>query len=210
MKKYIYIILCIYACWLCTTTQAQTAADVWCEMPKSMQPTIDSIARLDMIDLYRAGMKATAPTLLGDTAQLITMNDTYLLLRTSKASTMQIKCIKHKKKTLYAIVTTVEGPAPNSHIVLYNESWKTIPLKKYLKLPKVEDFVSATDTSTYDKQDIRKSIIIPTIQYIINDSTNDITALPSFMQTLDKESRERITSYIRPNIKLQWNGKKWK
>lgn len=208
MKHIIYIVGVILLGM--ANVSAQNVADVWQKLPRNLHTTIDSVARLDMIDLYRAGMTATAPTLMGDTAQLITLSDNYLLLRTSKASTMQIKLIKLKKKTIYAIITTVEGPAPNSHIDLYNEEWETIPLKKYIKLPTVKDFISVDNPSADIRQEIGKSIVIPTIQYTINDSTNDITALPSFMQTLDKESRERIMPHIQSSIKLHWNGKKWK
>ena len=208
MKHIIYIVGVILLGM--ANVSAQSVADVWQQLPRNIHSTIDSVARLDMTDLYRAGMTATAPTLMGDTAQLITLSDNYLLLRTSKASTMQIKLIKLKKKTIYAIITTVEGPAPNSHIDLYNEEWETIPLKKYIKLPTVNDFISIDNPSADIRQEIGKSIVIPTIQYMMNDSTNDITALPSFMQTLDKESRERITPHIQSSIKLHWNGKKWK
>lgn len=208
MKHIIYIVGVILLGM--ANVSAQNVADVWQKLPRNLHTTIDSVARLDMIDLYRAGMTATAPTLMGDTAQLIVLSDNYLLLRTSKASTMQIKLIKLKKKTIYAIITTVEGPAPNSHIDLYNEEWETIPLKKYIKLPTVNDFISVDNPSADIRQEIGKSIVIPTIQYTMNDSTNDITALPSFMQTLDKESRERIMPHIQSSIKLHWNGKKWK
>lgn len=208
MKHIIYIVGVILLGM--ANVSAQSVADVWQKLPRDLHTTIDSVARLDMIDLYRAGMTATAPTLMGDTAQLIALSDNYLLLRTSKASTMQIKLIKLKKKTIYAIITTVEGPAPNSHIDLYNEEWETISHKKYIKLPTVNDFISVDNPSADIRQEIGKSIVIPTIQYMMNDSTNDITALPSFMQTLDKESRERIMPHIQSSIKLHWNGKKWK
>lgn len=210
MKISFGIILLILSLWLCAPTSAQTIADAWHKMPTSIHHTIDSTARLDMTDLYRAGMKAIAPTLLGDTAQLIAMSDTYLLLRTSKASTMQIKCIKGKKKSIYAIITTVDGPVPNSHIDLYNEKWQTIPLKKHFKPLSVENFIEKSVNKEPTSSDIRNTIVIPAIQYTMNDSTNDIEATATFMQALDKESRERIAPHILPTIQLQWNGKKWK
>lgn len=188
---------------------AQSIAEVWQKMPAHIHISIDSIARLDMTDLHRAGLKAQARTLFGDTAQLITMGDTYLLLRTSKSSTMQIKCIKEKRRTIYAVITTVEGPAPNSHIDLYNEKWEEIPLKKHFKPLTADNFIEHSLQGNA-RSEIVEEIVIPTIQYTMNDTTNHITATPSFMQTLDKEVRERVAPHILPQITLQWRGKKWK
>lgn len=210
MKNISFAILLILSLWLCPPTSAQNVADVWQGIPQNIHPTIDSLSRLDMIDLYRAGMKAHAKTLLDDTAKLITIGDTYLLLRTSKASTLQIKCIREKKKSIYAIITTVEGSVPNSHIDLYNEKWEAIPLKKHFTPLAVESFIDKSKSTKQTTVDICQEVVIPTIQYTMNDSTNDIEAIPTFLQTLDKESRERIAPHILSSIKLLWSGKKWK
>lgn len=209
MKNLHYILLLLLLASIPVDAPAQSVADVWKKMPAHIHVSIDSLARLDMIDLHRAGLKARARTLLGDTAQLITMGDTYMLLRTSQSSTLQIKCIKEKRRTIYAVITTVEGPAANSHINIYDEDWREISLKKYFKPLTAEDFIDAS----LDKQaraDVAREIVVPTIQYTMNDTTSDITATPTFMQTLDKEVRERIKPHFLPEIKLRWSGKKWK
>lgn len=208
-----------YICHIATTIlfilssvllSAQTVADAWKSMPVDIQPTIDSIARLDMIDLYQAGMAAKSTTLLGDTARLITMSDSYIALRTSKSSTMQIKCIKHKKQEIYAVITTTEGPAANSHMELYNPYWEKLPLEKYFTPPTVDNFIGDKHDHSISFDDIRKEIVIPTIQYMMNDSTNNITFTPTFLYTLDKETRKKIEPYIKTHIRQKWTGRKWK
>ena len=79
---------------------AQTIADAWVNMPAHIMPLIGKNARLDMIDLYKAGMSAKIPTFTGDTVHLSALGNTYLNLRTSKASTIQLKQIKSGKKII--------------------------------------------------------------------------------------------------------------
>ena len=40
--------------------------------------------------------------------------------------------------------------------------------------------------------------------------TNDIIAIPSFLQTLDEETRKEIEPNFHKQIVLQWKGRKWK
>ncbi len=209
MKYIRYIIIGLFISTL-THTLAQPVADIWKKLPQNIYPTIDSIARLDMIDLYHAGIPAQAKTRLGDTAKLISMSDTYLLLRTSQSSTLQIKCLNIKKEKIYAFITTVEGPIANSHIDLYDEHWNKLPLEKHFTPPTVDNFIHNIDNTIEAHNNISREILIPAIQYMMNDTTNDIIAIPTFMQTLDKESRERIKPHIMPHIKIEWDGKKWK
>ena len=210
MKIAHYIASILMMTWVATGSSAQTVADAWSNMPLHITPSIGKNARLDMIDLYNAGMSAKAPTFTGDTACLTTLSDTYLHLRTSKASTLQIKQIKEGKTHLYAIITTIEGPVANSHIDLYDEKWQPIALKKHINPISVADFITLPKSKRKEREALLKKIGLHTIQYTMCNETNDIVAMPSFLRTLGEDSRKEIESHIKPQITLLWKNKKWK
>jgi hypothetical protein len=191
-------------------TEAQNIAAAWEAMPTHILPTISKNARLDMIDLYNAGMSAKVATFTGDTACLTAMGNNYLILRTSKASTMQMMQIVDGKKLFYAIITTIEGPIANSHIDIYDEKWQPLEVKKFFPNISVADFVNLPKSKRKEREELLKKIPLHTIQYNMSQMTNDIIAIPSLLQTLDEETRKEIEHNFRKQIVLQWKGKKWK
>ena len=210
MKTIYHIAILAMMAVVAINSSAQTLTEAWSNMPIHITPSIGKNARLDMIDLYNAGMTAKVATFTGDTACLITLEDTYLHLRTSKASTLQIKQIKEGKKLYYAAITTIEGPAPNSHLDLYNEKWQPIALNKHFTPATVADFIALPKNAKNERNNLLKKITLPTIEYRASNDTNDIIAIPSFLQTLDEETRKEIEDYIHQQLTLRWKNKKWK
>lgn len=210
MKILRYIATLLIIVYATNGISAQSIADIWTNMPAHIMPNIGKNARLDMIDLYNAGMSAKIPTYTGDTVQLVTLGDTYLNLRTSKASTVQIKLINAGKKPLYAVITTVEGPAPNSHIDLYESNWQPVAINKHFTPVTVSDFIAHPKKMRKERTELDQKITLHTIQYNMSDDTDNIIALPSFLQTLDDETRKEIEHNFHQQITLKWKGKKWK
>lgn len=209
MKILRYIATLLIIVYATNGISAQSIADIWTNMPIHIMPNIGKNARLDMIDLYNAGMSAKIPTYTGDTVQLVTLGDTYLNLRTSKASTVQIKLINAGKKPLYAVITTVEGPAPNSHIDLYESNWQPVAINKHFTPVTVTDFIALPKKMRKERPELAQKITLHTIQYNMSDDTDNIIALPSFLQTLDDETRKEIEHNFHQQITLKWKGKKW-
>ncbi len=187
---------------------AQSMADVWKDIPRSIVPTIDLNSRLDMIDLYQAGLTARSTTLLGDEAQILVMGESYMAVRTSRASVVQIKRLGKSRKPLYAIVITVEAPVPHSRVELYNAKWESISLDKRLPDIGVEAFVVDSLSGDY-RELLLGNVKVNTLQYNMSEESTDLIVKPSFMQVLDKNIREELTPYIRSELRLSWRGRKW-
>lgn len=208
--KHLYLALAlIFATSPLLWAQDNTVAEAFSTMPLDLTITIDSMARLDMIDLYQAGMTAHARTLLGDTAQIISMGQTFMELRTSKASTLQIKQVGKGKKTLYILITTTYAPVAHSHIDIYNAQWQLQPLKKHFKALTLQDFIALPKRDKEGRKEVSSHIIIPTIQYTMCEESDTIVAIPTFMQVLDKETRGKIVEHIYPQRTLQLKGRRW-
>ena len=208
--KYLYTLLLSLSslCWL--HAQSTSIADVWKSIPQQIVPTIDSLSRLDMCDLYAAGMVAQAKTLWGDTAQITFMGDSYISVRTSKASTMQIKIVGKGRNTLYAVITTTYGPAANSHISFYDNKWQPLAAKKHFTPLTVADFINLPAKEKKQRKDVANKIEIQTITYQMCNENDNIIAHPTFMECVDKDTRSQIETLIYPSRTMERKGRKWK
>lgn len=188
--------------------EAQSMSDVLLDVPMSIMPTINTNARLDMIDLYQAGMQAKSPTLLGDTASIVTMGDTFIEVRTSKLSTIQIKKLGKPRKPLYAVITTVATPALHSRVELYNEKWEQLPIAKRMPSITVDDFINDT-IQDHKRQELLEQVYVRTIQYTMQEENSTLVAIPTFLQIFDVDRRKELQPYFIDTLALTWKGKKW-
>ncbi len=209
MTRFHYIIILICGLVNAYPAQAQKMGEAWISLPEKIMPTIEKNRRMDMVDLYNAGHKASAATLLGGTVEIAAMGDTYIKVDLSACNTIQIKKLATGKQTLYAVITTAFAPAGNSRIALYDESWNELDASKYISLPQASDFILPPTETPNGKSKILAEILLPTIQYIMNEATCDISALPTFDKTLANETYKRIAPYISPQLTYKWDGKKW-
>lgn len=208
MKKLRYIIVIALIAAHTAAWAATDMGEVWGTIPQKLVPTIEANRRMDMIDLYRAGQPARAATLLGGEAEITAMGDSYITVKISKSSMMQIKRLNTAKGTIYVIIQTLYGPAANSHIEIYDSNWQPLDTGRYLPDIKAEDFIAPT-VEPSQRREILANIIIPTIEYTMNEASNDIEAHATFEQTLDKDTYRRIAPDLLLHRTLQWNGKKW-
>lgn len=193
-----------------TTAWAATdMGDIWGNIPQNIVPTIEANRRMDMTDLYRAGQPARATTLLGSEAQITVMGDSYMAVRLSESNILQIKSIETAKGSLYIVIRTIYAPAASSSIEIYDHNWQRLDSRRYLPALNTGDFIIPT-TDNIQRDEILATILIPTIEYTMNEATNDIVAHATFEQTLDADTYRSISSSLQLFRTLQWNSKKWK
>lgn len=210
MQRLYYILTLIY-CLICTNAiQAQKMGEIWVSLPENLVPTIEPNRRMDMVDLYNAGHKASATTLLGGNAEITAMGDSYINVSLSDCNTIQIKKITTDKQTLYVIINTVFAPAGDSRITIYDENWKQLDLTKLICLPRTADFITIDSDSESNNKNISTEILLPTLQYAMNEATCDISVSPTFDKTLDNETFTRLSPYIITQRTYRWNGRSWK
>lgn len=161
-----------------------------------------------MTDLYHAGQKAKAETLLGGEAEITAMGDSYIAVRLSESNTLQIKRIAGKKGVMYAVIRTFHAPAANSRIELYDGNWQPLPVAKYVTVPDVDDFI-ATTANREQRREVNAALLIATYAYTMNEASNDITVKATFDQTLDGETYARLRPLLATQLTLQWTGKRW-
>ena len=210
MKYVIQILTLLLSTFSLSHAVAQDVASAWKAMPLSIHPTISNTARLDLIDLYQAGMAAQATTIINDTARLEVLGESYMRLRTSRASHLQIKVLHSGRNTLYAVVTTIEGLAANSHIDLYDAQWRPLNTAKYFTAPTLDDFILLPSRAKEERRELHNKITLHTLLYTMSDEDDNIVITPSFLNTLGEEAAREVTPAISPAITMQWKSNKWR
>ncbi len=205
IRHIIALLLCIIG----STATAQSISEAWKNAPKQVVPTIEPNRRMDMVDLYNAGQKATAPTLLDGTAEITAMGKSYINVKLSDCNTLQIKQVADKDKTLYIVIRTVYAPAAASRIEIYDNTWQRYDESLYIELPTTADFILSAVTPE-QRIDVLQSILLPTIAYEMNEANDHITATPSYEQTLDPDTYRRLSPLLHKQLTLQRDDKKWR
>ena len=86
--------------------------DVFASAPDSVFPLLTRNNRLDCIDFVENKMPARVKNRLDEVVELQSLTDHYLCLRTSERSQVEMRLLSD---SLFCLVNTYEGPAPDSH-----------------------------------------------------------------------------------------------
>lgn len=178
-------------------------------MPEEITPLLTAVNRADMVDFKENNMKAEVTNALGGTSEMVTLSDSYIYLKTSKSSSLQIKLLPYFGTSIIAVVETVNGPAEDSHITFYNLDWKENKVASGL-VPKLsfENFYydnvkSATETQLAALKSL--NLLLYSVQLAAEN--NDITIQLSTMKYLDKSVAEKVSLLLKPQLELVWTEK---
>lgn len=92
--------------------------------PVSVVPLLDRSSRLDLVDLYEAGMVAQAGNKLGGISVMTQANDTMLCIKMTEASTMEILLNPDSMVVVRHIVKLPEEEHTTTHV--YDQNWNKI------------------------------------------------------------------------------------
>lgn len=124
MTRILYIILTLLLCSF--SANAQSIKDIIREMPDSILPTLSRNTRLDFIDYLDAGQKAEERNLLRGTSEMTHLSNTRAVIKTSSASSVDIKLLNNDKGHI-AIITTVQSDKIFSSVVkYYSADWQLV------------------------------------------------------------------------------------
>lgn len=105
------------------TPLAQTLlATLFVSAPLSVVPLLDQSTRMDLLDLYEAGMKAQGGNRYGGVSELTALSDSFLCVRLTDVSSLEMHLLddsivemKHRVKVPEREFTTTR---------LYNADWQ--------------------------------------------------------------------------------------
>lgn len=146
-------------------------------------------------------------------SSLDTVTPDYLKVNVTPVSTLQIKVFPGRKGDTVMTVYTVKsegGVTGDSEVRFYDASMRELPANKYFKLPSLKDFFIVPKGGTVSKKDLEAEMPFYTLEITAGPGSEDVTVTFHPDDYLSMEGKSRITPYLHPDIKYNWDGGKLK
>lgn len=176
--------------------------DVFASAPDSVFPLLTRNNRLDCIDFVENKMPARVKNRLDEVVELQSLTDHYLCLRTSERSQVEMCLLSD---SLFCLVNTYEGPAPDSHIRFFDVEWHPVPVD----VPSlgVKDFWLSVPDSLAQEADFAARSLSDLMLVRITPSPDE-PVLTFSLQTgeLTEKEKNLAQRFVHP-LKFRWDGK---
>ena len=199
MRTFILIMLAMSGLSAFSQTKAK---DVFATAPDSIFPLLTTNNRLDCIDLIENNMKATVKNKLEQKAEMTALTDSYLQIKPSEKSVVEIKMLND---SVFCLINTCLGPAPDSRISFFTHDWK--PYKTTFPMPHATDFwTSVPDSLARDASFAQRSLEDLLLIQISADKENTELTLTIQTSELSGKEKEIAQKYVHP-LRYRWTGK---
>ena len=199
MRTFILIMLAMSGLSAFSQTKAK---DVFATAPDSIFPLLTTNNRLDCIDLIENNMKATVKNKLEQKAEMTALTDSYLQIKPSEKSVVEIKMLND---SVFCLINTCLGPAPDSRISFFTHDWK--PYKTTFPMPHATDFwKSVPDSLAREANFAQRSLEDLLLIQISADKENTELTLTIQTSELSGKEKEIAQKYVQP-LRYRWNGK---
>ena len=199
MRTFILIMLAMSELSAFSQTKAK---DVFATAPDSIFPLLTTNNRLDCIDLIENNMKATVKNKLEQKVEMTALTDSYLQIKPSERSVVEIKMLND---SVYCLINTCLGPAPDSRISFFTRNWE--PYAVTFPIPHATDFwTSVPDSLARDASFAQRSLEDLLLIQISADKENTELTLTIQTSELSGKEKEIAQKYVQP-LRYRWNGK---
>ena len=192
---------------------AQQVRESFINMPDTLCPLLTKINREDFIDFLDSNMKAEVNNRLGGKSEMTRLAADFLEVKMTAQSTFQLKVLqKSDGSQLLCAVSTVCGPACDSHIQFYTTDWQPVDATKLLpSLPKLDSFLKPLPAdAAYALRDARRQADMLLMKADLSPDENSLTFTFTTPDYMEAEAAKLLQPYIAPTVTLQWNGKRFK
>jgi hypothetical protein len=178
------------------------------QIPDAYLPQLEIAWRKDLAELFLAGKDARLQNTMGGYSQLQQLTDNYLMLRVTERSVVELKMLPLINHTyIICMVTTIEGPAPDSRVSFYTTEWQRLdPSALFTPVPP-EWFLN--DPGEADSDAFRDAIArldMHLIKYRLSPEDLTLTAIYATPLYLNEEERQKTLPFLKENPKVYtWN-----
>lgn len=183
--------------------------EVFENLPLKNLDLLRKTTRLDMLDYYDVDSIWQAPNGMEGFSELVKVTPRYLDVKITPVSNLAFNILRPVDKPLIVCLYTVggNGQAYDTDITFLDGNLQELPRKDYLKYPAVEDFFNLPDKETKDK--ILDIVPFPTIQFVCDSETGDLTATLTVGEFMSEEDFKIIKKYMREPLLYRWTGKRY-
>ncbi|MCR4765295.1 MAG: DUF3256 family protein [Bacteroidaceae bacterium] len=209
MKRVLFIIISLL---LTCIAQAQQVRESFINMPDTLSTLLTKVNREDFIDFLDSNMKAEVNNRLGGKSEMTKLTADFLEVKMSSESVFQLKVLtKADGSKLLCTISTVCGPACDSHILFYTTDWQPLDTRSLLPtLPTIDTFVHALPKdASYSLQDARRQVDMLLMKAEMSPEDTALTFTFTTPDYMDPEAVKQIESYITTTVTLHWDGNKF-
>jgi len=187
--------------------QAQTASELFVTLPDPAFLTLTVSDRMDLLDLYKAGEKATVKDQFDDSCSLIRMTDNYLQIQTGK-NTMELFVLPLANDSKIAgLIQTVCAPVCDSKLEFFTTAWKKLDASLFITFAGKYDFLK--DGINPEDENVKNALIPLDISLMRFHYDPDKQELQQYYTTpdyLSETDRNKAMPYLKESPKLfKWN-----
>lgn len=202
-----HIILSILVSAFALGASAQDMAPLFAAMPDQYIPQLESAWRKDLIELYNSGKEPKLKNNMNGYSSLSKLTSDYMLLQSTERSTIEMKLLPLVNNThVLCVVTTVNGPIADSHVDFFTTDWQPLNAADMYTPVSAEWFIKDdVDKNAPTFLDASASLDMELIKYTLSPENLTLTATYTTPEYLNKEDRDKITSYLKESPKvLNW------
>jgi len=189
------------------SVQCQTASEMFVKIsdPAFLPLTVSD--RMDLIDLYKSGEKATVKNSFEDSCSITRMTDDYLQIQTGGNTTELFLLPMINDSKIAGLIQTVCAPVCDSRIEFYTTSWKKLAASAFITLAGKNDFLK--DNVNINNEEVKNALIPLDISLMQLHYDPDKKELQQYFTTpeyLSKPDRIKVMPYLKETPKrFKWN-----
>ena len=189
-----------------------TARKVFENLKSSSLEMLPKTTRLDMLDYWDVDSTYKALNVMEGLSWLEAVTPTYLKVRITAVSSLEIKILPAKKGDLAMTIYTVgdDVQAQDSQVSFYDENLNELPADKYFVMPQVKDFFDIPKGSATKMKEIEEMIPFPTIALSANPDNTEVEARLTVEKFINEDDWNIAKLFVKPYIKLEWKKDKYK
>lgn len=201
MKRLIFSILIIF---VASGIKAQNMSSLFVSMPDRLIPQLEDAWRKDLVELYNSGKEAKLKNSMNGYSALKKLTDNYLYLQTSENGVMELKLLPLVNDTeIIGMITTVNGPVPDSRISFYTTDWKPLATSDLFTPVQPEWFIKEkVDRQDENYKNVLSYLDMNLIKYSFSPDDLTLTATYTTPLYLSKEDQKKILPYLKDNPKI--------
>ena len=202
-----FVLSAVWAFALCLSAQGQQARDYFTSMPDSVLPLLTAVNRADCIDFLDSNMRAEITNRFNSKSEMTKLTSDFIEMKLTAASTWQMKVLPLGEAQVVCAVSTVSGPAADSHIRFFDDGWNELPLNRFIDtLPRMDDFFTAVPDSVNANryQSYRSRVQMMLTKAELSPDAQTLTFVFTTPDALDAETAAFLKPYIRQELVYQW------
>jgi len=187
--------------------QAQTVSELFVDLSEPELLTLTVSDRLDLLDLYMEGEKATVKNLFGDSCSMLRLTDNYLQLNTGE-NTMELFLLPMiNDSKIIGLLQTVCSPVCDSRLEFYTTAWKKLDTSALITFADKYDFIK--EGINRDEENVKNALIPLDISLMQLHYEPDKQELYQYYRTpdyLSEADRAKVKPFLDEKHKLfKWN-----